>query len=91
MSKFLAMGHGSLRFITNDGRVIFVDPFIGEGYDLPADLVLVTHQHFDHNQVQKVIKKPGCRVITEAEALKNGVYNTFDIDGIKVSATSAGN
>ena len=91
MSKLLLIGHGSLRFTTNDRRVIFVDPFIGEGYDRPADVILVTHQHFDHNQVQKVAQKQGCIVITQAEALQDGVYNTFDIDGIIIKAVPAGN
>gem|GEM_PF-4998274 len=31
---------------------------------MPADLVVVTHQHFDHNQIGKCAKKLGCKIIT---------------------------
>ncbi|MBP5395997.1 MAG: hypothetical protein J6Y34_03270, partial [Bacteroidales bacterium] len=32
--KLLYQGHGSLRIVTGDGKVIYVDPYAGEGYDL---------------------------------------------------------
>ena len=34
--RLLYQGHGSLRIITKEGKVIYVDPYAGEGYDLPA-------------------------------------------------------
>ncbi len=37
--KLLYQGHGSLRIVTSEGKVIYVDPYAGEGYDLPADLI----------------------------------------------------
>ena len=49
MPKLLYQGHGSFRLTASDGTVIFIDPFIGTGYDLPADVILVSHQHDDHN------------------------------------------
>ncbi len=52
MSKLLFQGHGSYRIITNEGIVIYVDPFIGDGYNVPADIILVTHEHNDHNHVE---------------------------------------
>ena len=61
MAKLLYQGHGSLRAVTDGGVVLYVDPFAGEGYDLPADVILVSHQHGDHNQLQLPAKKPGCR------------------------------
>ena len=39
----LYQGHGSLRIVTSDKKVIYIDPYAGEGYDLPADLILVSH------------------------------------------------
>ncbi|MDR1532399.1 MAG: MBL fold metallo-hydrolase [Clostridiales bacterium] len=62
------------------------------GYDLPADFILVTHQHGDHNQIQLVTQKPGCRVITNAEALAGGKHNSFDLGGgLTVEAVEAKN
>lgn len=48
------MGQASIRITTEEGRVIYIDPYAGNGYDLAADLILVTREHFDHNAVEKV-------------------------------------
>ncbi|MBP5729041.1 MAG: MBL fold metallo-hydrolase, partial [Clostridia bacterium] len=45
--RLLFQGHGSLRIVTGEGKVIYIDPYSGQGYDLPADLILVTHGHQD--------------------------------------------
>ena len=84
MPKLLFQGHGSFRLTTNSDQVIYVDPYAGEGYDVPADLILVTHQHGDHNQVQLCAQKPDCRIITNAEALAGGKHNTLEVNGIKI-------
>jgi L-ascorbate metabolism protein UlaG (beta-lactamase superfamily) len=89
--RLLYQGHGSFRLTSQEGIVIYVDPFAGEGYDLPADIILVTHQHDDHNHVELPAQKEGCVIITEADALQNGVYQSFSIQGIEIEATEAGN
>ena len=90
-TKLLYQGHGSYRITAADGRVIYIDPYAGEGYDKPADIVLVSHQHDDHRQVQLITQKPGCTVITNEEALAGGKHNTFDIGGIVIEAVEANN
>ena len=90
-TRLLYQGHGSCRITAADGRVIYVDPFAGGGYDKPADILLVTHQHDDHNKVELVTQKPGCKVITNVEALAGGKHNTFDVGGIIIEAVEAGN
>lgn len=91
MAKLYYQGHGSFRITTDDGRVIYVDPFAGDGYNLPADFILVSHQHGDHNQIQLPAKKPDCRIITNAEALAGGRYQSFSFDGIEIEAVEAYN
>lgn len=91
MSKFYYQGHGSYRLQTNDGRYIFVDPFCGDGYDKNADIVLITHNHFDHTGLDKVIKSKNCVIITFKEALKNNQHNSFLVDGVKITAVEAYN
>ena len=39
--KLLYQGHGSLRITTTDGKVIYVDPYAGKGYEPAADLILI--------------------------------------------------
>jgi len=90
-AKLLYQGHGSYRITAGDGAVIYVDPYAGEGYDLPADIILVTHQHEDHNRTDIVVKKPDCRIITEVEALQGGKHNSFTIGGVTVEAVEAAN
>jgi L-ascorbate metabolism protein UlaG (beta-lactamase superfamily) len=69
---------------------VFIDPFIGTGYDLPADIILVTHQHEDHNQINLITQKPGCTLISNVEALAGGKHNNFSVLGIKIEAVEAG-
>ncbi|MCL2214004.1 MAG: MBL fold metallo-hydrolase [Treponema sp.] len=90
-TTLLYQGHASCRLTAKDGTVIYIDPYAGEGYDLPADIILVTHQHGDHNQVEKITQKNGCTVITNKEALKGGKHNTFNVKGIKIESVEASN
>ena len=87
----LFQGHGSVRIVTPEDKVIYIDPFAGDGYDLPADLILITHSHFDHIQTDLIgVKNPDCRIITEKEALAGGTHQNFDIGYVNVEAIEAG-
>ena len=91
-ARLLYQGHGSLRIVTAEGKVIYVDPYAGEGYDLPADLILVSHGHQHHNAVRLVTNRnEGCQVITNTDALTDGVYSTYDLGYATVEAVQAGN
>ena len=61
------LGHACFLMQTADGTRIVTDPFNEEvGYPLPAvtaDIVTVSHQHFDHNAVTVVKGRP--RVVQE--------------------------
>jgi len=63
---------------------------MGTGYDIPADIILVTHQHEDHNQINLITQKPDCTLISNAEALAGGMHNTFSLKGIEIEAVEAG-
>ncbi len=96
------LGHASLMFEWN-GLVIHVDPVLAEAdYNrLPkADLILVTHEHFDHLDPEAVapIRKPATEIVLNPEsrlklprarALRNG--ETATLCGIGLEAVPAYN
>jgi hypothetical protein len=71
--------------------VIYIDPYAGTDYADSADVVLITHQHSDHNKLTLVKRKATCTVITNADALKSGSYQHFTFDGLIVDAVPAYN
>ncbi len=91
VAKLFYQGHASVRITTVEGKTIYVDPFAGAGYDVPADLILMSHGHFDHTQDGLIKKKnPGCKTITWSDAIKRGVHQSFDLGYVKVEAVEAG-
>lgn len=92
MATFLYQGHGSFRISTNNGTTIYVDPFAGEGYDVPADLILVTHEHDDHTQVDKMPHAAGCSILRAVDFLpSSGCYTTLSSHGISILPVQACN
>ena len=87
------LGQASVRIVTPEGKVIYIDPYAGEDawYELPADLILVTHAHFDHNGLDRVANRSAdCRVITQADAVVDGEHLTFDLGFATVVPVQAG-
>ncbi len=91
MAKLYYNGHGSLRLTTAQETVVYIDPYAGEGYDLPADIILVSHQHGDHNQIQLPAKKQQYQVIQNFDVLKDGQYASISIKDIEIKAVPAYN
>lgn len=90
-ARLLYQGQASIRIVTAEGNVIYVDPYAGDDYELSADLILVTHPHYDHNKVDKVQNRnPGCEIITQAEAIQNGEHQIFELGYVTVEAVEAG-
>lgn len=90
-ATLLYQGQASIRIITAENKVIYIDPYAGKGYDFPADLILVTHEHSDHNDLDKIeSRNPDCVVITHNEAIQNGEHQVFDFGYVRVEAVEAG-
>ena len=71
--------------------MIYIDPYAGDGYGSAADLILITHSHYDHTAADKVANRnPDCQIITWKEALADGKHQTFDLGYVTVEAVEAG-
>ncbi|MBQ8685253.1 MAG: MBL fold metallo-hydrolase [Clostridia bacterium] len=75
--KIEYLGHSCFRLQTANGATVLTDPYTGVGYELPrglkADILLVSHAHFDHAHIQAVSAQ---RVVNTA-----GEYELF---GVKI-------
>lgn len=93
------LGHDSMK-IKGDGKVIYIDPWKLKDAE-PADIVLVTHEHYDHcspADVEKVSKE-GMTVVATADSarkLKGDVMvvkpgDTVEVDGVTIEVVPAYN
>jgi L-ascorbate metabolism protein UlaG (beta-lactamase superfamily) len=91
LDSLTMIGHASAKITTSDGKVIYLDPFQPGDYSDSADIVLISHQHSDHNRLNMVRQKPTCTVITNAQAHPDSTYKSFTIGNITVTAVPAYN
>lgn len=100
--KITFIGHGSLMFTFNN-KIIHVDPVSSETdyKKLPqADLILITHEHFDHcdPEALKILRKDSTIIIGSAscqskvsglKVMKNG--DRTSVIGLEIEAVPAYN
>ena len=98
LNKITWLGHSSFK-LTGD-KIIYIDPFqIKE--EEKADIILITHEHFDHYSPEDVekIKKENTIIVTTpvtAEKIKGNVKTVIpgdelEISGIKIEAVPSYN
>lgn len=91
VTRLLYQGHGSFRMMLGTGEVIYIDPYAGEGYDKEADLILVTHQHPDHNKIDLMPHSDNCIIFQNSDAIKDGKYQALDFAGVHIEPVQAYN
>lgn len=105
------LGHSAWQLTTSAGKRILFDPWINGNpvtpvklEDLQADLVLITHDHFDHaSDVVNIVKQTGAKAVMqpetatryqqeglpEANAVAMNIGGLVEIDGIEILMTDA--
>lgn len=85
------LGRASVKIKTSTGMIIYIDPYATgkDYYSDPADYILVTHDHDDHNQVSKVKQKETTEIIHCPKNIHPGDVLTFD--GLTIKAVEAYN
>jgi len=83
-----------------DGLVVYIDPW-GVTGDVPADVVFITHAHFDHFQPEEIerVRKDGTRIVAPRDVAKEisgdvtpvAPGDSLDVGGIGVRAVPAYN
>lgn len=80
-----------MRLTLNNGAVIYLDPFKKGDYSLKADLVLITHEHFDHNRTELVTLKEGGKILRASDLISGKSYKSTTVCGAKITAVPAYN
>jgi len=90
-AKVTSFGRSTLKIEFNNGLVMYIDPYAGtkDDYAQEADLVLVTHQHGDHNQIGNVTLKEGGKIVQCPDDMVEG--DTLEVFGITLTAVPAYN
>ncbi len=93
------LGHAGFAINALD-KIIVIDPFQIKEI-VPADIILITHSHYDHCSVEDIdkIKKSDTVIVTEAESAKKLSGNVrvvkpgdkINVSGVQIEAVKAYN
>ena len=93
------LGHAGFAINVQD-KTIVIDPFQIKEI-VPADIILITHSHYDHCSIEDIdkIKKPDTVIVTEAESAKKlsgdvrvvKPGDKINISGVQIEAVEAYN
>ena len=97
--------HSSIKI--NEEKVIYVDPYKIKGINNDADLIFITHEHYDHYSIEDInkIKKSNTRFIvpksmknrlvideiSESDIISVDVKNKYSVDDIEFETIPAYN
>lgn len=83
-----------------DGLTVYIDPW-GVTGDAPADVIFITHAHFDHFQPEEIeaIRRGGTRIVAPADVAKElsgdvtpvAPGDSLEVAGVSVQAVPAYN
>jgi len=100
MVKIHWITHACFKITTEDNKVIYTDPYQIKAPDDSADIILVSHSHYDHfeeNSVQKIFKQDTKLICPKTIVTELKRFNptgldpdqSIDIGNIRISAVPA--
>jgi len=78
-------GRSSVKLVGPGGFTVYIDPYAPGDYSAPADLVLVTHGHSDHNAVKLVTLKAGGRILAPRGAVSGRPFEIVKEGNVTVA------
>ncbi len=102
MTRIKWLTHACFRITTNTGYVIYTDPYKIESGETPADIILASHDHFDHadgKSIKNIIQEDTVVICPKSSSSKLAKFNakgidpndSLDIEGIRITAVPAYN
>lgn len=103
LKDILLNAQSSIRIISNDGLVIYFDPYKLENIEKKADYIFITHAHYDHfsmEDIEKIMKSDTKFIVPlsmkdEVVHLKNIFYvkpnETYKLDNLEYKTIPAYN
>lgn len=85
------IGHASIKIVTSNGTVIYLDPNYDDDYLDEADYIFITHGHSDHAPHKNVKLAPNGTILTYKDVLHDGIYEKYDFGEVKLEAVAAAN
>ncbi len=75
------LGHSSFLFEDN-GKVVYIDPFRLKGQTRKADVIFITHPHYDHLNMDDIkrIATPSTRILVPRDSV--GKLRGYDVIGV---------
>ena len=100
------LGHSTIKFNKN-GKIIYVDPYNIKEESHDADIIFVTHSHYDHYSEEDItkIKRDDTRIVVTSDLANNVIdfgfmsndvtivlpNNKYEVDDIKFSTVNSYN
>ena len=97
--KIRWFGHASF-CIETKGKTVYIDPYIIPKNPCKGDIILVTHEHYDHCELKNIreLRKPHTAVIASSQAAKRiegaaiaRAGDLINLNGIHITAVNAYN
>lgn len=78
------IAQNAIKIITEDGKNIYFDPFRLESVENDADIIFITHSHFDHFSPEDIakIKKDDTKIVVTKDLIEKAMKCGFDVNNI---------